>query len=113
MPTLPCSDPGLAGDGLDDVVAVERLERLEVVEGAAGAAGAAHVDVDDGVAEQVGDRLDAALAARRVAVAVAGVLDQRREGAVGGGPGQVNVDREFGAVAGRQVAVAVGGQVWS
>ena len=39
--------PGLAGDGLDNVVAVEPLERLEEVIGAARAAGAAHVDIDD------------------------------------------------------------------
>ena len=69
--------PGLAGDGLHDVVAVEALQPLEVVEGAAGAAGAAHVHVDDGVAEQVEDLADAALGPGRVGVAVARVLDQR------------------------------------
>ena len=36
-------DPGLAGDDLDDVVAVEELEGLEVVVSAAAAARAAHV----------------------------------------------------------------------
>ncbi len=49
-------DPRLAGDGLDDVVAVGLLGRVEHVEHAAGAAGAAHVDADGGVAaEQLGD----------------------------------------------------------
>ena len=65
-PDLVVQDPGLAGDRLDHVVAVEALERLEEVEGAARAAGAAHVDVDDREAERVGDRANRALAARRV-----------------------------------------------
>ena len=98
--------PGLAGDGLDRVVAVERLQGLEVVEGAARAAGAAHVDVDDRVAEQGGDGLDPALRAGRVGVAVAGVLDQGRVGAVLGGPGRCTSIASLRAVARRQVAVA-------
>ena len=80
MPDLVVQHPRLAGDGLDHVVAVEALQRLEEVERAAGAAGAAHVDVDDREAEQVGDRADRALAAARVGVAVARVLDQGRVG---------------------------------
>ena len=75
---LVVEDPGLAGDRLDRVVAVEALERLEVVEGAARAAGAAHVDVDDGEAELLNQRLNRALAAVRVGIAVAGVLEQGR-----------------------------------
>ena len=96
--------PRLPRDGLDHVVAVEPLERLEEVERPARAAGAAHVDVDDRVAEQVGDRGDRALAAVGVRVAVARVLDQRR---VRPGPArQAHVDRELDAVARGQVAVA-------
>ena len=56
-PDLAVRDPGLVRHRLDHVVAVEALGRLEEVEGAAGAAGAAHVDVDDGEAHQVGERL--------------------------------------------------------
>ena len=124
-PDLAVRDPGLAGDRLDDVVAVEALQRLEEVERAAGAAGAAHVDVDDGEAHQVGEDRDPALRAGRVGVAVAGVLDQRRRRRGGRRAGQrdrewerrrardvlrrVHVDRELGAVAGRQVPVAARG----
>ena len=96
--------PGLPGDRLDHVVAVERLQRLEVVERAARAAGPAHVHVDHGVAEQVQHLRDRALAAVRVRVAVAGVLDDRR---VRPGAGrQPHVDRELRPVARGQVAVA-------
>ena len=74
--------PGLPGDRLDHVVAVERLQALEVVERASRATGAAHVHVHDRPAEQGCNRLDAALRAGRVGVAVAGVLDEGRVGAV-------------------------------
>ena len=100
-------DPGLPRDGLDHVVAVEPLQRLEVVERAAAAAGPAHVDVDDRVAEQVGDLADRALPAVRVGVAVAGVLDQR--GVRARAARQADVDRELRPVARAQVAVAAGG----
>ena len=81
--------PGLAGDGLHDVVAVEALQLLEVVEGAAGAAGAAHVHVDDRVAEQVEDRLMPLCGPGRIGVSVARVLDQGRIGPGGRGPGSL------------------------
>ena len=102
--------PGLAGDGLHHVVAVQALQLLEEVEGAAGAAGAAHVHVDHGEAEQVEDLADAALGAGRVGVAVARVLDQGRVGAGGGGARQPHVDRQAGSIPRGQVSVASGGQ---
>ena len=77
-PDFVVEHPGLVGDRLDHVVAVEVLQRFEEVEGAAGAAGAAHVDVDDGEAHQVGDQRDPVFGTGRVGVAVAGVLDQGR-----------------------------------
>ena len=122
-PHLVVSDPGLTGDRLDDVVAVEVLQRLEEVERAPGAAGAAHVDVDDREPHDVGESGDPALRALRPRVAVAGVLDQGRgRHAVAGRVGrQVDapdvrhvrrrMDRvgKLGAVAGGHVAVPVGG----
>ena len=52
---LAVRDPRLRGDGLDHVVAVERLERLEVVERAARAPGAAEVHADGRVSEDLRD----------------------------------------------------------
>ena len=97
MPDPVVQHPGLAGDGLDHVVAVEALQRLEVVIRAARAAGAAHVDVDDREPEQVGDR----------AIRSAARPDRRSRSrstrpASGTGPepaGQAHVDRQPGAVA--------------
>jgi hypothetical protein len=103
-PDLAVLHPRLARDRLDHVVAVEPLERLEVVECAAGAARAPHVHVDDRVAQQVEQLRDRALPARRVRVAVAGVLDDGRVGRRAGG--EPHVDRELRAVARRQVAVS-------
>ncbi len=97
---LAAEHPGLAGDRLDHVVAVERLQGLEVVEGTARAARAAHVDVNDRIAEQAGNRSDPALGAGRVGVAVAGVLDDRRIGAVLGRSGKVDGEGELGPVPG-------------
>ena len=122
-PDLVVLHPRLAGDRLDDVVAVEALQRLEEVEGAARATGAAHVDVDDREAHEVREDGDAALRSVRLGVPVARVLDQRRvrrrvRGAAGDGeargkPGearrarrQVHVDGELRPVAGREVPVA-------
>jgi hypothetical protein len=99
--------PALAGHGLDDVVAVERLVGLEVVERAARAARAAHVHVNDGEADQVADDGDAALGARRTGVPVARVLDHCGIGALVDRPGQPDVDRELRAVARGQVLVAL------
>ena len=81
MPTLPFGDPRLRGDGLDGVVAVERLQLLEVVVRAAGAPGAAEVHADGREAEQLRDarRRLVAVGVRRV---VAGVLDDGGVGAV-------------------------------
>ena len=100
-------DPWLAGDGFDDVVAVEALQRLEVVERPARAPGAPHVDVDDGVAQQQRELRDRALAAVGVGVAVARVLDERRVRALT--RRQLDVDRKLRSVAGLQVAVAGAG----
>ena len=124
-PDLVVLHPGLPGDGLDDVVAVEALQRLEEVEGATGAPGAAHVHVDDREAHQVREHRDAARRPLRVRVAVAGVLDQRgvrrEERKAGGkvrkrGEGRdaearracrrVHAVRELRPVPGREVAVA-------
>ena len=51
--------PRLAGDGLDDVVAVGVLRGVEDVEDAARAAAAAHVDRDGGVTEGAARRMPA------------------------------------------------------
>ena len=118
-PDFVVQHPGLAGDRLDDVVAVEALQRLEEVEGAARAAGAAHVDVDDREAHQVGDDRDPALRDRpgrrtrspstrsgsgsgRPAAAAA----RSRRQDFGHVLGRMDVDRQFGAVARGQVSVA-------
>ena len=103
-PDLVVGHPRLARDGLDDVVAVEALERLEEVERAARAPGSAHVDVDHGVAEHVGDRGDRALAPGRVGVPVARVLDQRRVRPRAGR--QVHDGCKLRPVAHREIAVA-------
>ena len=52
-PDLAERDPRLRGDGLDRVVAVERLERFEVLPRATRAARAAHVDAHGRVAERL------------------------------------------------------------
>ena len=98
-------DPGLRGDGLDHVVAVERLERFEVVERPARASGAAQVHADRRVAEDLGDarRGLAAVGVRRV---VARVLDDGGVRAVLDRPGQGDVRRQQGAVPGLDVAEA-------
>ena len=102
-------DPRLAGHGLDDVVAVQRLVALEVVERAARAARPAHVDVDDREAREVADRRDRALTTGRVRVPVARVLDERRVRPRSAR--EVDVDGELRPVARGQVAVAVGRQL--
>ena len=102
---LAVRDPRLRGDGLDHVVAVERLQGLEVVQRAAGAAGAAEVHADGGEAEELRDRRRR-LATARVRRVVARVLDHGGVGARVDRAGQGDVDGQQGAVARLQVAVA-------
>ncbi len=103
---LAVGDPRLRGDGLDDVVAVERLQGLEVPPGTPRAPAAAQVDTDGRVAERLRDGRR-----RRAAVGVRGVvprvLDDGGVGAARRGPRQLHVDGERGAVARLHVAVAV------
>ena len=100
---LVVQDPVLAGDRLDDVVAVGLLGGVEHVEHAARAARAAHVDADGGVAEQAGDE-GAGLGGIGVRRAVARVLDDGRVRALVGRAGQAHVDAELLAVAHGDVA---------
>ena len=96
--------PRLGGDGLDHVVAVERLHGLEEAERAAAAAGAAHVHAHVGEALRGVQR--GQVGAVGVAGLVAAVLDDGGVGAVVGRAGQDDVGAQRGAVAGGDVAEA-------
>ena len=102
---LAVRDPGLRGDGLDDVVAVGRLERLEELERTARTTCPADVHTHCREAQRGGDQR-ARLRRRRIGGRVAGVLDNRRVRTLVGGTGQRHVHREQRAVARLQVAVA-------